>query len=112
MHTLRDIHHTRTVRNYLSERMESKLTADEIAELKEHLSLVKKIFRQRIPFQLIFIVGALTTGICLNHRGLTFGGIAALIVSIYIDYQITWKWVVQLNSDIDMGIKQNFGNRH
>jgi hypothetical protein len=86
--------------------MQSKLTSDEIAELKEHLNLIKKLFRERIPFQLILIIGALTTGIYLKHGELFFGGIIALIVSVYINYQITWKWLAQLNSDIDTGIKQ------
>ncbi len=29
-----------------------------------------------------------------------------MVVSIYINYQITWKWVAQLSSDINMGVKQ------
>lgn len=86
--------------------MESKLTSDEIAELKENLNLLKKLFRQRIPLQLIIIIGALTVGVYLSHGGLFFGGIIALKVSVYINYQITWKWVAQLNSDINTGIKQ------
>jgi|GEM_PF-4513659 len=86
--------------------MESKLNSDEIVELQERLNFLKKSFWKRLAFQLILIFGGLTAGIYLNHGGLFFGSLLALIVSIYINYQITWKWVAQLNSDINGGIKQ------
>lgn len=86
--------------------MESKLTSDEITELHESLNFLKKSFRKRLPFQLILVIGGLTAGIYLNHGGLFFGSLGALIVSIYINYQITWKWAAQLKSDIKTGVKQ------
>lgn len=85
--------------------MESKLTSKEVFELEENRNSLKAFLKKLLPFQLIIIVGMFTSGIFFQSDNLIYAGIFTLFGSLYIDYSISLKWIIQLNEDIKQGRK-------
>ncbi|MGK7392796.1 MAG: hypothetical protein ACNS60_20745 [Candidatus Cyclobacteriaceae bacterium M2_1C_046] len=85
--------------------MQNNLTNEELTGLQEQRNFLKESLKKRLPFQFIIIILAIITGIFIEYPPLIFAGIIAVLVSLYINYQISFKWIQELNIDIKSGYK-------
>ena len=85
--------------------MKNQLTPEDVNAIETHLAILKTISKKISIGIAAFLVVGLSIGMLLNHPPLIFGVLLALIMSIYTNYEISWKWISQLKKDLRDGHK-------
>lgn len=85
--------------------MQIKLTNEELSSLYRHQNFIKKLLKRRIPFQFFMIILSIALGLYFQNLPLIIAGVIVVLISLYINYQISFKWIQELKKDIEYGFK-------
>ncbi|WP_200975291.1 hypothetical protein [Echinicola sp. 20G] len=54
---------------------------------------------------IFIIIACAAAGIALQNINILIASVFAFILSVYINYQISWKWIIELKKDLRAGHK-------